>query len=1148
LLTHHSLHRFTVSLPKNYVLTVVQDLHSLLDGAFTGDVLVVSREGAKEPTVRVLDFIFEKITSRRGSTQARVTLSDYASALIDSKTAPIHVIIDVGMAVAPPVDDLRPKTAVILAPEDNATAVTVAVPKDEYVLAKLGQVIETALRAVAVMPSAQLREAHRREAAIRAAFEEPAVTDRSEGLSAEGFISRFERLARQEPFLTAVRTPDETLTYQQLSHEAASLATKLVDHGIGRKSRILILPRRGASLIRTMLAAFKIGSTISMIDPRHPHEYIAECINALEPDLIVDLSCDDPGAFGAPVLQEQDIRAAVRRYPPMQTTGEVFCPDDCAIVTFTSGTTRVPKAVAGRYSSLSYFYDWMNTRFGPLHHARFGMCSSIGHDPLQRDIMTPLYLGGSVVVPEECILDRLAELGRWLREQRIEVVCLNPVLISSLDAEDHGLPNLRLFLSVGAALTRDQALRARRLAPNARILNLYGSTETQRAVGYFEVSRLASEIASLPATMALGHGMKDTSLSVVSSHDDLPCVPFEIGEIVVCSTQIGLGYLNDPELTAKKFKDSLPGPRVNTPAYMTGDLGYRTPNLGVIFSGRADDQVKVNGYRVELGEVNAACCSHPQVSDAVTTVLDIDGLPTLVTFLVPSDEALQFSPQGFRAFLARTLPHYAVPQHIITRSAVPLTINRKVDFETLKQEASRQLEGDDTDLITSFIRRHSGINRAPHDAPLKSLGIDSLRFTSLISRLIPDVSTRSRLQLQNSMSIKEIRQVLSGQLTMETVPRLPTKARIGMAARYGPVTRISDTEITFGTCTLTHCCSNDYLGLGTRNGAPTVLTEFFASGMPLHSHGSPEVNSHTIWHQELVNTICELHGSESALLFSSAYAANISVIPGVARPGDHVLIDESSHTSIVDGCLLSGAQMHVFRHNDATYLASMLEDLGDSAGRKIVITEGVFSVEGDIADLPALSTVARRHDCLLIVDEACSLGQIGPHGRGVEEHFELHNVVHLCIGTLAKALGSSGGYATGSRELIDRLRFERAAVFSTGLPPIHAFLAHRSAQELLSNGAALVSRLRLNAETWRAGLTNAGLCTGNSRTAIIPIMCGSAAEVDRCHTAMLNAGVFAIPVSYPWSSTINAVRTSVTTSHDSDDLLRLAIRVADSIL
>ncbi|WP_083919811.1 aminotransferase class I/II-fold pyridoxal phosphate-dependent enzyme [Nocardiopsis gilva] len=975
-------------------------------------------------------------------------------------------------------------------------------------------------------------------------------------------------MANEDPARTALRTSDEKLTYGELSREAAALAIKLAQRGVGRGSRILILPSRGISLVTTMLAAFRVGSAVSVVDPRHPDEYIAACVGVLEPELIVDLSDRSGPWAGRPVLREDDVRRTGSGcgHAPGPTAGQdlqpaekAFQPDDCAIITFTSGTTGIPKAVAGRYSSLSYFYDWMDARFGPLHGARFGMCSSIGHDPIQRDIMTPLYLGGSIVVPQDDILDQPTELGQWLRDEHIEAVCLNPVLITSLDHEGPGLPDLRLFLSVGAALTRGHALRLRRLAPDARILNLYGSTETHRAVGYFEVPRQPEEIAALPATIPLGEGMKDARLEVVSLRDTSPCVPFEIGEIAMRSSQIGLGYLNSPELTSERFRPGPPAPpdgsssgaSFTTPTYMTGDLGYYAPGMGVISVGRSDDQVKINGYRVELAEVNAACHAHPQVSEAVTIVRDIDGVPSLTTFLVPSDETLQFSVQGFRAFLARTLPHYAVPQHIITRDSVPLTINRKVDIDTLKREAEARHAGDGTDVITDFVRRHTGMDRPPQDTPLGSLGIDSLRFSSLVSGLIPDAAARGRYRLRNSMTI---RQALTGEPPQApvsvplSVPRQRSAVTTGAVRHNEPVTRVSSTEITFGTRTLAHACSNDYLGLGTRTGDPEALEELFASGLPLHSHGSPAVNSHTAWHEQLAGLLCELYGTESSLLFSSAYLANTAVIPGVAGPGDHVLVDESSHASISDGCLLSGATIHVFRHNDVGHLASLVGNLEGSAGRKVIITEGVFSVEGDVADLPALSEVARAHDCLLMVDEASSLGQIGRSGHGVEEHFGLRSAVDLRVGSLAKALGSSGGYATGSRELVDAIRSVGGAVFSTGLSPVHAFMAHRSARELLDNGEALVSRLRSNAETWRSGLNDAGLSTGGSQAAIVPIMCGSAEEVDRRHSAMLDAGVYAIPIAYPWSRTVNAIRTSVTADHDSDDLMRLAAHVADVLL
>ncbi|PRX96638.1 aminotransferase class I/II-fold pyridoxal phosphate-dependent enzyme [Allonocardiopsis opalescens] len=1123
-----AVHRFSVGLGKDDALRAVRDLHALLDAAFPGELVVVGRVPAP--------------AGAGGS-------------------GPVHAIVDADAAPAGLLDRLAPRTAVVLASAPAGTRVEVRVPAAERVLEGLGTVVETALRALSALPGHESGDAGRREAAIRRAFAAPEAPGRPEdGAGAPpGFVARFESLAERHPDRPALHTPDGTVSYGELARRTGALAAALRERAPQAGARVLVLPRRGPELVTAFVAALKAGLAVSLVDPRHPDGYIDACAAVLGPALVIDLAgrAGTPAA-GAPVMDERELAAAAGADPPHPASGpEPFGPDDCAIVTFTSGTTGEPKAVAGRYSSLGHFYDWMDARFGPLADLRFGLCSSLGHDPLQRDIMTPLYLGGAVAIPGEGVLDEPARLAEWLRRERIGAVCLNPVLIPSLTGSGADLPELRLYLSVGSPLTRDQALRLRRAAPAARILNLYGSTETQRAVSYFEVPGTAAEIAALPAVVPLGRGMRDAVIGVAAPGGGAPRLPFETGEITLSSEHISLGYLNSPELAAERFRAAAPGRPL--PTYLTGDLGYLSPSLGVISSGRADGQVKIAGYRVETDEVSAACRAHPQAADAVTVMVEADGLPTLAAFVVPADPALEFAAAGFRAFLQGRLPHYAVPQHIITLPAVPMTLNRKIDFAELRRRARLRIDGAEPaarggDPVLDFVRRHTGMDAPPDDVPLLELGVDSLRFMSIASRLADGPAGRRALELSPAMSLAEVRAALDGAPEPPAAPprRAPqgraAPPRPAAAAALGPVTRVSNTSITFGTRTFAHCCSNDYLGLGTRNAGPAALDEFWASGLPPHSHGSAEVNAYTVWHESLADALRELHGTEAAVLFSSAYLANTTAIAAVAGPGDHLFVDESAHRSILDGCLLSGARLHVFGHNDLEELDRLLSEAAAPGRRRAVVTEGLFGVEGDIADLPALHRLAERHGCLLIVDEACSLGQLGPSGRGAAEHFgALDTAAHLRVGTLAKTLGSSGGYATGPRELIDRIRPQRGAAFSTGLSPIHAFLAHRAARTLLDEGAVLAERLRVNAGIWRNALRAAGLAIGGTQSAIVPLVFAGPEEAERHHAALLAAGVYGVRITPPWSGTVNAVRTTVTAAHDHGDILRLAARVGDAV-
>ncbi|CAL9369525.1 8-amino-7-oxononanoate synthase [Nocardiopsis dassonvillei] len=1113
-------YHFSVDLGKSDVLRAISELHELLDGAFPGRTAVLGENGG--------------------------------GSAVDSGAA--HLIIDADRYPAMPSGGAAPRTAFVLSSGAAGTGVEVCVPSSERVLGGLGGVVERAVRALAGLPRHELDDRGRREAAMRRAFAAPssaAVPPDGDG-PAEGFVGRFGTLARRHPDRLAVSTPGTDLTYAELAGRAAALSAALRDRGLGRGSRVLVLPRRDEHLVAVLLAAFRAGAAVSLVDPRHPDPYLGACAKALSPDLVIDLAGRGAALNAVPVMDSAQVGAAESApAPPFGEVADEFSPDDCAVVTFTSGTTGEPKAVAGRYGSLTRFYDWMDRRFGPLAGVRFGMCSALGHDPLQRDVMTPLFLGGTVVVPEEDLPGRPAGLAEWLRRERIGAVCLNPVLLAAMDLGDGGLPDLRLHLSVGSPLTRDQALRLRRAAPRARILNLYGSTETQRAVAYFEVPRSPEEISGLPAVIPLGHGMKDVEALVVEHGGGAPRLPFETGEIALVSDQLALGYLNASETDRERFRDSLPGAFRARRAYLTGDTGHSTPDLGLIGLGRADGQVKISGHRVETAEVSAACRTHPLVVDAATVALDIDGLATLVSYVVPGDETVEFSPERFRSFLAELLPGHAVPHHIVTHRALPLTANHKIDLEALRRRARERLRADGpgatasgTDTAVEFVRRHTGLADPPEDVPLDRLGIGSLRFVALTSRLAGGRLGWSTPGPHPGMTLRELRAALSAPAARPEAATPAVRPSAAALAGLGPVTRVTGTEISFGERTLAHCCSNDYLGLGARNADPAVPEEFLASGLPFHSHGSSEVNAHTVWHQRLADTLCELHGTEAALLFSSAYLANTTALPALAGPGDHLLVDESVHRSLLDGCVLSGAGIDFFRHNDVGDLEGLLR-ARTPARRRIIVTEGLFGIEGDIPDLPSLHETAERHGCLMLLDEANSLGQLGPTGRGASEHFGGPVSAHtLHTGTLSKALGSGGGYITGPRELLDRMPIKRGAAYSTGLTPFHAFTAYRSARVLTDDGGRLVGRLRTNSRVWRESLRGLGLDTGSARSAIVPLLFADPAEVERHHGALLSAGIFGLPITPALSGTVSAVRTTVTAAHDPEALPHLAERIA----
>jgi glycine C-acetyltransferase/8-amino-7-oxononanoate synthase len=331
-------------------------------------------------------------------------------------------------------------------------------------------------------------------------------------------------------------------------------------------------------------------------------------------------------------------------------------------------------------------------------------------------------------------------------------------------------------------------------------------------------------------------------------------------------------------------------------------------------------------------------------------------------------------------------------------------------------------------------------------------------------------------------------------------------------------------------------CSNNYLGLADHPkvreaGAEAAMRWGAGAGASRLISGNMEP------HRRLEARLAEFKGYEAALLFGSGYLANTGAVAALAGAGEIVFSDQLNHASIVDGCRLSRAETFVYRHGDLEHLAWGLERAGGRGS--LIVTDGVFSMDGDIAPLPQLLELARRHGCRLMVDEAHATGAIGPGGRGSVAAAGLGGAVDLVVGTLGKALGSYGAYACANAETIDFLvNTARPFVFSTAPPP-PSVAAAAAALELVSPDR--VERLGTNATVFRTALAAEGLDAGLSRTQIVPIEVGDAERTMELCERLLERGVFAQgirPPTVPEGS--SRLRFTVMASHDAGELQRAA--------
>ncbi|HET6831337.1 MAG TPA: 8-amino-7-oxononanoate synthase [Solirubrobacterales bacterium] len=339
-------------------------------------------------------------------------------------------------------------------------------------------------------------------------------------------------------------------------------------------------------------------------------------------------------------------------------------------------------------------------------------------------------------------------------------------------------------------------------------------------------------------------------------------------------------------------------------------------------------------------------------------------------------------------------------------------------------------------------------------------------------------------------------------------------------------------------------CSNDYLSLASHPdviAAAIAATERWGAGAGASRLISGNMEPHDLLEQELA----AFHGTETALLLGSGYLANTGIVAALARRGDVVFSDELNHASIIDGCRLAGAETFVYRHRDLEHLAWALGRLPGHCG--LIVTDGLFSMDGDVAQLGWLRELASRHGAMLMVDDAHAVGALGPGGRGSVAEAGLAGEVDVLVGTLGKALGSYGAYACVSREVHDLLvNTARPLIFSTALPPAAAAAAS-AALGIIASDPARIARLRANASTLRAALAAAGLEPRGAGAQIMPVAVGDPDRAVAICRRALDGGVYAQAIRPPTvPEGTSRLRLSVVADHEPEQLIDAASALADA--
>ncbi|MGM0445042.1 MAG: glycine C-acetyltransferase [Bacillota bacterium] len=328
--------------------------------------------------------------------------------------------------------------------------------------------------------------------------------------------------------------------------------------------------------------------------------------------------------------------------------------------------------------------------------------------------------------------------------------------------------------------------------------------------------------------------------------------------------------------------------------------------------------------------------------------------------------------------------------------------------------------------------------------------------------------------------------------------------------------------------------SNNYLGLAnhpeTVKAAKKALVEYgIGPGAVRTIAGTMEL------HNDLEEALADFKKVEGAITFQSGYNSNLAVIPAIVGKGDTIYSDELNHASIIDACKLSGAEIKVYKHADMNSLEEILKE--KTEGKKLVVTDGVFSMDGDVAKLPEIVEIAKKYNAITMVDDAHGEGVLGSHGRGIVDHFNLHNEVDIEIGTFSKAIGTVGGCAAGSKKMVEYLKQKaRPFLFSSAVTPPDVAATLKSI-EILDNDDTLVNKLWDNGNYFKKNMKEIGFDVGNSQTPITPVMLGKAKTASEFSKKLFEENIFAQSIGFPTVPKGKArIRVMISAVHSRDDL------------
>ncbi|HEV8722247.1 MAG TPA: amino acid adenylation domain-containing protein [Candidatus Binatia bacterium] len=568
---------------------------------------------------------------------------------------------------------------------------------------------------------------------------------------------RFSQQAQTLPEQIAVSDPQSSWTYGELNARSNQLAHRLLASGIQRGDIVAIYGHRSAALAWALLGILKAGAAFLILDPAYPAARLLTYIKDAKPRGWIQLEAADapPDELAEFIDRTVRCRIILPRQKTLPAEGFLekysslnpvisICPDDIACISYTSGSTGEPKGILGRHGPLSHFLPWQANKFSLTSSDRFSLLSGLSHDPLQREIFTSLWIGATICVPDPDIIGNPGELARWMNQREITFAHLTPALgrlLTETANPDCQLTSLRHAFLVGDKLTEADVNCLRRLAPGVTCVNYYGSTETQRAVSYYEISPDSSVLPQQPV-IPIGRGMPDVQLLILNNRKALAGIG-EVGEIYMRSPHLAKGYLGDESLTTARFVVNPFSQDDSDRLYKSGDLGRYRPDGNAEILGRIDGQVKIRGFRLEPAEIESVLGQYSEVREAVVTLRENASGDQWLAGYVVLQHGSAASKQDLRSFLSKKLPRYMVPSEFLFLSSLPLTPNGKVDYRALPEPNHAHIGGyqyvEPRDEIECRLCRVwsevLGIDRIGVDDDFFAIGGHSLLASKLFARL-----------------------------------------------------------------------------------------------------------------------------------------------------------------------------------------------------------------------------------------------------------------------------------------------------------------------------------------------------------------------------------------------------------------------------